>query len=52
MVTHSSILAWEILWTKESSGLQFSGRKRDRYDSVTKQQQIVSNYHYIIIIIR
>ena len=22
MVTHSSVLAWEILWTKESGGLQ------------------------------
>ena len=23
MVTHSSILGWEILWTKEPGGLQF-----------------------------
>ena len=23
MATHSSILAWKILWTKESGGLQF-----------------------------
>ena len=23
MATHSSILAWEILWTEEAGGLQF-----------------------------
>ena len=25
MVTHSSILAWEIPWTEEPGGLQFMG---------------------------
>ena len=25
MATHSSILAWEILWTEEPCGLQFMG---------------------------
>ena len=25
MATHSSILAWGILWTEESGGLQFTG---------------------------
>ena len=25
MATHSSILAWEIPWTEETSGLQFIG---------------------------
>ena len=25
MATHSSILAWEILWTEEPGGLQFMG---------------------------
>ena len=25
MATHSSILAWEILWTEEPSGLQSRG---------------------------
>ena len=34
MATHSSILAWEILWTEESGGLQ-----RVRHDLVTIQQQ-------------
>ena len=27
MATHSSILAWRILWTEESLGLQFMGSK-------------------------
>ena len=27
MATHSSILAWEILWTEESGGLSPWGRK-------------------------
>ena len=25
MATHSSILAWEIPWTEEPGGLQFTG---------------------------
>ena len=28
MVTHSSILAWEIPWTEEPSGLQFMGPQK------------------------
>ena len=28
MATHSSILAWEIPWTKESGGLQSIGSQR------------------------
>ena len=39
MVTHSSILAWEIPWIEEPSGLQFMGSQRVRHDLVTKQQQ-------------
>ena len=27
MATHSSILAWRILWTEEPGGLQFMGSK-------------------------
>ena len=27
MATHSSILAWRILWTEEPGRLQFMGRK-------------------------
>ena len=32
MITHSSILAWEILWTEELGGLQSVGSQRVRYD--------------------
>ena len=36
MVTHSSILAWKILWTEEPGGLQSMGSQRVRYDLGTK----------------
>ena len=39
MATHSSILAWEILWTEEPGRLQSMGSQRTGYDLVTKQQQ-------------
>ena len=38
MVTHSSILAWEILWTEEPGSLQSMGSKRVGHDLVTEQQ--------------
>ena len=28
MATHSSILAWEILWTEEAGGLQYMELQR------------------------
>ena len=31
MATHSSILAWEILWTEEPGGLQCIGSQRVRH---------------------
>ena len=36
MVTHSSILAWEIPWTEEPGRLQSMGSPRVRHDLVTK----------------
>ena len=30
MTTHSSVLAWEILWTEEPGELQFTGLQRSR----------------------
>ena len=30
MATHSSILAWEILWTEECGGLQFMGLEKSQ----------------------
>ena len=35
MVTHSSILAWRILWTEEPGGLHFMGWQRVKHDRVT-----------------
>ena len=32
VVTHFSILAWEITWTEESGKLQFTGLKRAGYN--------------------
>ena len=32
MVTHSSILAWEIPWTEEPGGLQSMGSQRVGHD--------------------
>ena len=32
MATHSSILAWKILWTEEPGGLQSMGSQRVRQD--------------------
>ena len=34
MATHSSILAWEILWTEEPGRLQSKGSQRAGHDSL------------------
>ena len=39
MVTHSSILAWEIPWTEEPGGLRSKGLQKVRHNLATKQQQ-------------
>ena len=39
MATYSSILAWNIPWTKEPGGLQSVGLQRVGHDLGTKQQQ-------------
>ena len=36
MVTHSSILAWEISWTEESGELKSMGLQRVRHDRATE----------------
>ena len=41
MATHSSILAWEILWAEKIGGLQSMDPKRVRHDSATKQQLMI-----------
>ena len=39
LATHSSILAWEILWIEEPDGLQSAGSQRIGQDLATKQQK-------------
>ena len=48
MVTHSSLLAWEILWTEAPGGLQSTGSQRVRHDRVcthirTNAMRVVGN---------
>ena len=42
MVTHSSILAWEIPWTEETGGLQSMEMQRIRHDLATTNTQTKS----------
>ena len=39
MATHTSILAWEILWTEEPGRLQFMESQRVGHNSVNQKQQ-------------
>ena len=39
MATHSSILAWKILWTEKPGRLQSTGSQRVRQDLATKKQK-------------
>ena len=43
VVTHSSIPAWRILWTKEPGGLQSMGLQRVRHDWATKHARLLAN---------
>ena len=43
MATHFSVLAWEILWTEESYGLQFMGLQRVRHDIAFLYTTVVSD---------
>ena len=45
--THSSILAWIILWTEESGGLQFMGLQRVGHDLVTEHTSML--FHYSVL---
>ena len=47
MVTHSSICAWRIPWTKEPEGLQSMGSQRVGYCRET-QHNIVQSYYMVI----
>ena len=43
MATHSSILAWEILWTEEPGRTQSMGSERVGHDLATKH-----HHHHIL----
>ena len=45
MVTHSSILAWEMPLTEGPGGLESLGSQRVGHDWATKQQQ----YNYTVL---
>ena len=47
MATHSSILAWRILWTEEPDGLQSRGSQRVRHNWATN----TFTFNWIIIIL-
>ena len=44
MTTYSSMLAWEIPWREESSGLQTIGSQRVRHNLATKQQLYIHTH--------
>ena len=41
MATHSNILAWEIPWTEEPSGLQSMGSQSDTTEQLSKHTLVV-----------
>ena len=45
MATHSSILAWRILWTEEPGGLQSMGSQRVGHDGATNTQGEICKPH-------
>ena len=49
MESHSSTLAWEILWIEEPGRLQSMGHKRDGHDLASKQKQHTHTHIYIYI---
>ena len=48
IVTHSSILAWEVPWTEEPGGLQSTGSQSVRYDLETGHKHNVLFIHSFI----
>ena len=46
MATHSSVLAWRILWTEEPCDLQSMGSQRVRYDKRLIHKRVkCQSYH-------
>ena len=49
MVTHSSILVWEIPWTEEPGRLQSTQSQRVGRDLATVQQQLSGSYFHVFL---
>ena len=45
MATHSSILAWEILWTKEPGGLRSTGSRRAGHNLAGAHTHVHTHTH-------
>ena len=52
MATHSSILAWESLWTEEPDGLQSMGLQRVRQTVWTRENasHVFKKYIFFMIV--
>ena len=48
MATHSSILAWKILWTEETGGLQSMGSQRVGHNCVTEHAHTHTHTHLLL----
>ena len=48
--THSSVLAWRILWTEECAGLQSTGLQRVGQDEVTQHTHTHKQMRYLLCI--
>ena len=48
MATHSSILAWEILWTEEPGTLQYMGSQRVGHHRASNTVHILTHKHTLI----
>ena len=54
MATHSSILAWDILWTEEPGRLQSMGSQKVGHDLVTEEQMqlfLLYNIYLLLLLI-
>ena len=51
MATHSSILAWEILWTEEPGRLQFMGLQRVRQTEILITQILIAQKYILSILL-
>jgi len=48
MATHSSVLAWRILWTEKPGRLGVHGVARVGHDLATKPQPAPKDFHFRI----